>query len=187
MHYISASCFTSLFLSREPPNCPETRSPFLEMLLNHHNLSKVFAFKVLLVSPQQLHSWQSPAVEPNLCKGGAWLRYIHCLWGGLLKISRYKGVFFALNWLLYHFSLTSIRKPQTSIEIDTLPRNAVLFLFSSFFFDILKWLSGLKRPFNIKRRAAVMGRGALSGKWYMLHTVGVWHITWRSSCFALIL
>lgn len=140
---------------------PRDQRPFLEMLLNHHNPPKVFEFKVLLVSPHQLHSWQLATVEPNLFKGGAQLRSLHGLWGGLLKISRYKGFCFTLNWPFYHFSLTSIRMLQTSIVIHTLLRKAV------FFFDILKWLPGLKRPFNIG--GDVEG---LLGKWHMASRSG---------------
>lgn len=57
--------------SQSASKLPRDQGPFLEMLLNHHNPPKVFAFKVLLVSPHQLHSWQLPAAEPNLFKGGA--------------------------------------------------------------------------------------------------------------------
>lgn len=143
------------------------------MLLNHHNPPKVFAFKVLLVSPHQLHSWQSPAVEPNLFKGGAQLRSLHRLWGGLFKDFKVQGGVVLWTCPLYHFSLTSIRIPQTSIVIDTLPRKAVLF------FDILKWLPGLKRPFNIRRRDWWWwwwgwrgGVEALPGKWHMASRCG---------------
>lgn len=93
VHYMSAFCYNLSHWLQRASKLPRDKGPFLEMLLNHHNPPKVFAFKVLLVSPHQLHSWQSLAVEPNLFKGGAQLRCLHRLWGGLLKISRYKGVF----------------------------------------------------------------------------------------------
>lgn len=97
--------------SQRASKLPGDPEPFLEMLLNHHNPPKVFAFKVLLVSLHQLHSWQSPVVEPNLFKGGARLRCLYGLLRRLLKIQRYGGVFL-FELVLYHLSLTSIRKSR---------------------------------------------------------------------------
>lgn len=82
--YCQCALHVSLLLhlshwSQRASKLPRDQGPFLEMLLNHHNPPKVFAFKVLLVSPHQLHSWQLPAAEPHLFKGGARLRCLHGL------------------------------------------------------------------------------------------------------------
>lgn len=97
----------SVCITRQPPaslsHClprasklPRDQEPFLEMLLNHHNPPQSVCIQSIIGQHHQLHSWQLPALEPNLFKGGAQLGCL-CLFEEAFKDSKVQGEGSALN------------------------------------------------------------------------------------------
>lgn len=165
---MSAIRFTSPIGRAVSVNYAETKSPSLKCCWAITILPKCSHSKYYWSAPINYILGRRRRQEPNLFDGRC---LVEILGRALRRVFKFKvqGECFALKWPLYHFSLAWIRTAATSIVIDSLLVTAVLV-----FADILKWLPGLKRPFNI-RKSTGGGVEGLPGKW--LDAVGVWHIS----------